>query len=120
MGELMTFYGACDIAFVGGSLVANGGHNMIEPAAWGKPVLSGSSVFNFTEVSRLLTEAGGLILVETPAALAETVIQLIKNPQRAQQMGQQAQQVAEANRGALEKLLTVIDRSLSAQHPGGS
>jgi len=120
MGELMTFYGACDIAFVGGSLVANGGHNMIEPAAWGKPVLSGSSVFNFTEVSRLLTEAGGLILVETPAALAETVIQLIRNPRRAQQMGQQAQQVAEANRGALEKLLTVIDRSLGAKHPDGS
>ena len=115
MGELMTFFGACDIAFVGGSLVANGGHNIIEPAAWGKPVLSGPSVFNFTEVSRLLTEAGGLMLVETPTALAETVIELIENPQRAQQMGQQAQQVAEANRGALEKLLTVIDRSLGAK-----
>ena len=113
MGELMTFFGACDIAFVGGSLVANGGHNMIEPAAWGKPTLSGLSVFNFAEVSRLLAEAGGLSLVEDAAVLAERVIELIQNPQQARQMGQSAQQVAEASRGALERLLTVIDSSLS-------
>ena len=113
MGELMTFFGACDIAFVGGSLVANGGHNMIEPAAWGKPTLSGLSVFNFAEVSRLLAEAGGLSLVEDAAALAESVIELMKNPEQAQQMGLSAQQVAEANRGALERLLALIDNSLS-------
>ena len=113
MGELMTFFGACDIAFIGGSLVANGGHNMIEPAAWGKPTLSGLSVFNFAEVSRLLAEAGGLSLVEDAAALAESVIELMKNPEQAQQMGLSAQQVAEANRGALERLLAVIDNSLS-------
>ena len=113
MGELMTFFGACDIAFVGGSLVSNGGHNMIEPAAWGKPTLSGLSVFNFAEVSRLLAEAGGLSLVEDAAALAESVIELMKNPEQDQQMGLSAQQVAEANRGALERLLAVIDNSLS-------
>ena len=113
MGELMTFFGACDIAFIGGSLVANGGHNMIEPAAWGKPTLSGLSVFNFAEVSRLLAEAGGLSLVEDAAALAESVIVLMKNPEQAQQMGLSAQQVAEANRGALQRLLAVIDNSLS-------
>ena len=113
MGELMTFFGACDIAFVGGSLVANGGHNMIEPAAWGKPTLSGLSVFNFAEVSRLLAEAGGLSLVEDAAALAESVIELMKNPEQDQQMGLSAQQFAEANRGALERLLAVIDNSLS-------
>ena len=113
MGELMTFFGACDIAFVGGSLVSNGGHNMIEPAAWGKPTLSGLSVFNFAEVSRLLAEAGGLSLVKDAAALAESVIVLMKNPEQAQQMGLSAQQVAEANRGALERLLAVIDNSLS-------
>ena len=113
MGELMTFFGACDIAFVGGSLVTNGGHNMIESAAWGKPTLSGLSVFNFAEVSRLLAEAGGLSLVEDAAALADATIELIENPEQAQQMGQQAQRVAEANRGALKRLLTVIDNSLS-------
>ena len=113
MGELMTFFGACDIAFVGGSLVSNGGHNMIEPAAWSKPILSGLSVFNFAEVSRLLAESGGLSLIEDAAALAETAIELIENPDQAQQTGRQAQFVAEANRGALEKLLAVIDSSLS-------
>jgi 3-deoxy-D-manno-octulosonic-acid transferase len=86
---------------------------MIEPAAWGKPTLSGLSVFNFAEVSRLLAEAGGLILVEDADVLAETVIGLLEDPDQAQQMGQQAQSVAEANRGALDKLLRVIDNSLS-------
>ena len=59
MGELMTFFGACDIAFVGGSLVATGGHNMIEPAAWGVPVLTGPHLFNFTEASQLLVGGQG-------------------------------------------------------------
>ena len=113
MGELMTFFGACDIAFVGGSLVPNGGHNMIEPAAWSKPVLSGSSQFNFAEVSRLLREAGGLIVCDSAEALAQQTVELMEDPDKAQQMGQYAGQVAEANRGALEKLLTVIDSELS-------
>jgi len=64
-------------------------------------------------VSRLLTEAGGLQICDGAEALAEQVVALMKNPQQARQMGQRAHQVAEANRGALEKLLTVIDRNLS-------
>ena len=70
-------------------------------------------MFNFAEVSRLLAESGGLSLIEDAAALAETAIELIENPDQAQQTGRQAQFVAEANRGALEKLLAVIDSSLS-------
>ena len=117
MGELMTFFGACDIAFVGGSLVPNGGHNMIEPAAWSKPVLSGSSQFNFAEVSRLLREAGGLIVCDSAEALAQQTVELIEDPDKAQQMGRHTHgQVAEANRGALETdCWYVIDNSLSGQ-----
>ena len=58
MGELPLFYAASDVAFVGGSLVHTGGHNMLEPAALGIPVVTGPNVFNFTEISELLIEAG--------------------------------------------------------------
>ncbi len=110
MGELMVFFGACDVAFVGGSLVATGGHNMIEPAAWGVPVLTGPHLFNFTEASQLLLAADGMLVCNDAAELAEQCIALLGNKERRQEMGNAARLVAEANRGALDKLMSVIDR----------
>ena len=110
MGELMVFFGACDVAFVGGSLVATGGHNMIEPAAWGVPVLSGPHLFNFTEASQLLLAADGMLVCNDAAELAEQCISLMGNKGRRQEVGNAARLVAEANRGALDKLMSVIDR----------
>ena len=110
MGELMVFFGACDVAFVGGSLVATGGHNMIEPAAWGVPVLSGPHLFNFTEASQLLLAADGMLVCHDADDLAEQCIALLGNKDRRQEMGNAARLVAEANRGALDKLTSVIDR----------
>ena len=110
MGELMVFFGACDVAFVGGSLVATGGHNMIEPAAWGVPVLTGPHLFNFTEASQLLLAADGMLVCSDAAELAEQCISLMGNKGRRQEMGNAARLVAEANRGALDKLMSVIDR----------
>jgi 3-deoxy-D-manno-octulosonic-acid transferase len=114
MGEMMTFFGACDIAFMGGSWIESGGHNMIEPAAWGKPIFTGPSLFNFAEVSRLLIEAGGMGVVETPEDLADEVCRLIENPDQARAMGEKALAVADANRGALDRLLGIIDQQLKA------
>ena len=83
MGELMLFYGACDIAFVGGSLVPNGGHNMIEPAAWELlPIISGPHLFNFSEVSQLLIGGGAMLVCENTTQLAEQTLDLLQNPQR--------------------------------------
>jgi len=113
MGELMPMLGASDFVFMGGTWVDNGGHNFIEPAAWGKPIFSGSSLFNFAEVSRLLLEAQALRLVETPEALAQQIVQLLEQPKAGRVMGEAGQRVAEANRGALVKLLEVIDRELA-------
>ena len=110
MGELMVFFGACDVAFVGGSLVATGGHNMIEPAAWGVPVLTGPHLFNFTEASQLLLAADGMLVCNDAAELAEQCISLMGNKGRRQEVGNAARLVAEANRGALDKLMSVIDR----------
>lgn len=112
MGELMSFYGACDLAFVGGSLVPTGGHNMIEPAAWGVPVITGTYLFNFAEASRLLIEGGAMVVCEDADNLAEQCIGLFANQQRRTQMGDAARQIAEANRGALDRLLAVIDHRL--------
>ena len=112
MGELMLFYGACDIAFVGGSLVPNGGHNMIEPAAWGVPIISGPHLFNFSEVSQLLIGGDAMLICESATQLAEQCVGLLQNPQRRQSMGDAAKHIADENRGALAKLLEQIDNQL--------
>ena len=109
MGELLAFCGAADLVFVGGSLVPVGGHNLIEPAAWGKPVLSGSHLFNFAEAAALLDAAGGLQICADGAALAEAIKALYEDQVRRATMGEAAQAVAAANRGALDRLLSVID-----------
>jgi 3-deoxy-D-manno-octulosonic-acid transferase len=108
MGELMIFFGACDLAFVGGSFVPTGGHNMIEAAAWGTPVLTGPHLFNFTEAAQLLTEAGGMKVCQNFDDLADQCILLLQDESQRIQMGDAARHVAEANRGALDRLLAVI------------
>jgi 3-deoxy-D-manno-octulosonic-acid transferase len=108
MGELMLMLGASDIAFVGGSLVPNGGHNFIEPAAWGLPLISGEHLFNFAEVARLLTDAGALTRVNSAQALADAFIYLLENESLRMEAGAAGLQVALDNRGALDKTLVVI------------
>lgn len=109
MGELLLMLGASDIAFVGGSLVPNGGHNFIEPAAWGLPLLSGAHVFNFAEVARLLNAAGALRLVESVDVLAQEVRLLVNDADERARRGSAAVAVANQNRGAMEKTLQVIE-----------
>lgn len=112
MGELLLMFGASDIAFVGGSLVPNGGHNLIEPAAWQLPILSGTHVFNFAEVARLLGDAGALTLVPSATELAQQVELLTLDVAERNKRGAAALQVANDNRGALEKTLTIINQYL--------
>ncbi len=105
MGEMMLFSGCADVAFVGGSLVATGGHNYLEPAALGLPVLSGPHRFNFAEVSALLEAAGGMRIVEDAGALAVEVKACFRQPAAAKQAGAASRSVVLANQGALERLL---------------
>jgi len=112
MGELMCFFGACDIAFVGGSLVPSGGHNMIEPAAWGVPILTGPHLFNFSEASQLLLEGNAMQVCQSAEQMAEQVVELLENQTRRAEMGGAAQRIADANRGALDKLLRVIEKTI--------
>ena len=108
MGKLLVFYAASDVAFVGGSLVPTGGHNLIEAAVLGKPVLTGPHLFNFTQISQLLTAAGGAIIVNDRHALADQVITLLQDPSLRQQMGEKGKQVIDQNRGAITKHLEWI------------
>ena len=108
MGELLMLFGACDVAFVGGSLVPVGGHNLLEPAAWEKPVLTGPHLHNFTAIAQLLDEAGGLSVVDSGEALGDKLQALMSDPDQCTRQGQAAAAVVEANRGALEKGLELI------------
>ncbi|PAU87615.1 3-deoxy-D-manno-octulosonic acid transferase [Pseudomonas sp. WN033] len=119
MGELMMFYGCADIAFVGGSLVATGGHNYLEPAALGLPILSGPHRFNFTEISELLEGAGALVEVDGADALAEQVVLWLEQPGRARNAGAAGQAVVRANQGALQRLLEGVGRFV-VKVPSGS
>ena len=112
MGELVFLYACADLAFVGGSLVPNGGHNYLEPAALGLPVLSGPHRFNFTEISELLEGAGALQVVADETALAVAVQQWLQDSPARQRAGQAGQAVVADNQGALERLLQGIDRLL--------
>lgn len=108
MGELWKFYATADVAFVGGSLIPQGGHNLLEPAALGLPIITGSYLANFKQVAELLQQADALNIVDNAQQLADEVIKLLQNPELRQQQGQQAKTVVETNRGALEKHLQII------------
>lgn len=108
MGEMLLLYAAADIAYVGGSLVPTGSHNMLEPAALGKPVLFGPHRFNFAEISQLLIDQGAAEEVSGANQLAHCVTELLQNPEKRQQRGQQGRRVVEQNRGALDRLLAGI------------
>ena len=112
MGELLFLYALADIAFVGGSLVANGGHNPLEPAALAKPVLSGPHMFNFLEIGAMLREAGALVEVDDARGLAMAVRQWIELPRDAVRSGEAGLAVMRANQGALNRLLDALDARL--------
>ena len=112
MGELPLFYAASDVAFVGGSLVRHGGHNLLEPAALGVPVVTGPHVFNFVEICELLLQAGACEKVEDTAGLLRTVSLWLEDANERHRVGQRGRQVVEKNRGALQSVLVMIGRHL--------
>jgi len=112
MGELLCLLGSADAAFIGGSLVPNGGHNMLEAAIWQIPVLSGPHLFNFQEISDMLIAAGGMKVVDDGKSLADQLSDWFDDADQRQKQGLCASRVVEANRGALNKLLACIDRAM--------
>lgn len=113
LGELLFLYALADLAFVGGSLVENGGHNLLEPAALGKPLLSGPHLFNFLEIAAQLRAASDLLEVSDAEMLYQHLANLFGEPDRAQQMAAGGLAVLQANQGSLERLLVGLERLLA-------
>ena len=104
MGELMVFYSIADIAFVGGSLVPTGGHNLLEPLSLGKPVLFGPHMFNFEVLRKDVLDAQAGLEVENSVHLAQAVVGLLTQAETAAAMGQEGVKLIERNRGATERV----------------
>ena len=112
MGQLMPFFAASDVAFVGGSLVPIGGHNVLEPAALSVPVLVGPHTFNFEEITASLIHQGGAARVAGVDRLGPEMLTLLLDADRRERMGQAAQQVFERERGAVQRIMQLIDAQL--------
>ena len=114
IGELASLYRVADGAFVGGSLVPSGGHNILEPAAFGKIPVFGPSMENFAEMANRFTAAGAAVQVESPEDAGVAWIDLFRNPERAARMGETARNLVESSRGATDRAIAEIARHLEA------
>ncbi|WP_299489721.1 lipid IV(A) 3-deoxy-D-manno-octulosonic acid transferase [uncultured Shewanella sp.] len=109
MGELLSFYGAADQAFVGGTLIENGGHNPLEPAAFGLPVFVGPHYWDFAEIAVLLNEAGGLQFIDSANTLAAGLSAYIQNNVAYRKASLAALDVVDKNRGSLNRHIDLIE-----------
>ena len=108
IGELASLYRVADGAFVGGSLVPSGGHNILEPAAFGKIPVFGPSMENFAEIARRFTAAGAAVQVESPEDAGVAWIEFMRDPERAARMGDAARNLVESSRGATGRAIAEI------------
>jgi 3-deoxy-D-manno-octulosonic-acid transferase len=112
IGELASLYSVADGAFVGGSLVPSGGHNILEPAAFGKIPVFGPSMENFAEMAERFTAAGAAVQVESPEDAGVAWIEFLRDPVRAAKMGETARNLVESSRGATDRAIAEIARHL--------
>jgi 3-deoxy-D-manno-octulosonic-acid transferase len=114
VGELASVYALADVAFVGGSLVSLGGHNILEPAQHGVAVMTGPDTFNFREIVRIFSE-GGALKITSPETLAEDFIGLLRSPEKRQALGKRAQELFLRNAGATERTAQALAPLLEKQ-----
>lgn len=112
IGELASLYRVADGAFVGGSLVPSGGHNILEPAAFGKIPVFGPSMENFAEIAARFTAASAAVQVESPEDAGVAWIEFLRDPGRAARMGEAARNLVESSRGATDRAIAEIARHL--------
>ena len=108
MGELSRMFSFCDIAFIGGSLVPDGGHNPLEPAAFGKPILFGPYMDDFTEISSDLLEKNAAIVCHDEDDIFEVLKELLVNASLRKEMGEKAQELVLQHRGVTKRHLEII------------
>jgi 3-deoxy-D-manno-octulosonic-acid transferase len=108
IGQLQSFYRIADIVFVGGSLVKKGGHNILEPAFFAKPIISGSYMFNFRDIAELFVANDACILVNNSRELESAAVNLLDNPSRREELGRKTKNLISQNQGATLKNLGYI------------
>jgi len=113
MGELMTYYACADVTFVGGSMGEQGGHNVLEPAALGKPVMVGPNTANSKDIVAELIDCGAAVRVTDQQGFQASAENLLANGLLRDQMGQAGLALMEKNRGALKLTLEAIDQQVS-------
>ncbi|HEY4932010.1 MAG TPA: 3-deoxy-D-manno-octulosonic acid transferase [Terriglobales bacterium] len=114
IGELASLYQFADLAFVGGSLVPKGGHNVLEAAQFGIPIIVGPSTENFRDIIGVFQEAGALRIV-TPQSLTPTVLALLQDDAERERLGQRALEVMRQQKGATERMIEALLRLLPAE-----
>ena len=108
LGDLGRFYAVADIAFVGGSLQMVGGHNMLEPAIIGVPIITGPHLFNFSDISQRMRDAHAMRVVQDPAEFEAALMQLFESPEERTRMKNAAHALVVQGRGALDNTLEAI------------
>jgi len=116
LGELLKFYAASDIAFIGGSLIPHGGHNMLEAAAYSKPIITGPHTHNFHTIKQKLQKAEALIEINTSTALTLKLLELLANKDKGKQMGQAGKHVVEQNHGATQHTMDIINKLIKKEN----
>ena len=117
MGEVPLFYAMSDIAFVGGSLVPIGGHNLLEPAVQGLPLITGPHLFNSQDIADMFVESDAVSVVSNKDELVGVIEDLLGRPEHAAELGQNALKLLQANRGALQRLLLLLEPLLVEKSP---
>jgi len=120
IGELAQIYQLATVAFVGGSLADHGGHNILEPAIFGKPIVFGPHMQNFREIAETFIASGAAIQVASERDLDDAILGLVRDPVHRAGLGAAARALVEANRGAKEKTLSVINDLLPPAGGTGS
>ena len=114
IGELAGIFGLADVVFIGGSLVPTGGHNVLEPAYWAKPIVFGPHMHNFRDIAQLFLQAHAAVQVPDSQTLARTILELLGDGERRHQLGAAARKVLEQESGATQRTLEHIAELLDA------
>jgi 3-deoxy-D-manno-octulosonic-acid transferase len=107
VGELRRFYGACEVAFIGGSLVPHGGQNPLEPLIAGIPVIFGPHMNNFREIRQSILDARAGVEVRSAEELADQVMKVFEHPEEAHRMGERGEAMVRQNQGALNRIYEI-------------
>ena len=117
IGELAAVYQLGTVVFVGGSLVATGGHNVLEPAVYGKPIVFGPHMDNFREIADACVASGAAVRLDDASQLETTLVELLGDPVRRARLGAAARALVEANRGAKDKTISALESLLPVPPP---